>query len=276
MIDRSHSLSLTRQTQLLGISRGSVYYLPRLTSEADLALMRRIDELHLEHPFMGARMLRRQLQRQGIHVGRRHLGTLMERMGIEALCPQPGTSKRHPQHKIYPYLLRKVAIRRANQVWALDTTYIPMARGFVYLTAVVDVASRMVLAHKVAVTLEAIHAKEVVEQAFARYGTPEIVNTDQGSQFTAEEFTHAVLSRGCRLSMDGKGAWRDNVFVERLWRTIKYERVYLRVYDAVSAARTDVALYLDWYNRERVHSRVEERTPEQAYWALLPKLAMAA
>ncbi len=276
MIDRSHSLSLTRQTQLLGISRGSVYYLPRLTSEADLALMRRIDELHLEHPFLGARMLRRQLQRQGIHVGRRHLGTLMERMGIEALCPQPGTSKRHPQHKVYPYLLRKVAIRRANQVWALDTTYIPMARGFVYLTAVVDVASRMVLAHKVAVTLEAIHATEVVEQAFARYGTPEIVNTDQGSQFTAEEFTHAVLSRGCRLSMDGKGAWRDNVFVERLWRTIKYERVYLRVYDAVSAARTDVALYLDWYNRERVHSRVEERTPEQAYWALLPKLAMAA
>ena len=276
MIDRSHSLSLTRQTQLLGISRGSVYYLPRLTSEADLALMRRIDELHLEHPFMGARMLRRQLQRQGIHVGRRHLGTLLERMGIEAQCPQPGTSKRHPQHKIYPYLLRKVAIRRANQVWALDTTYIPMARGFVYLTAVVDVASRMVLAHKVAVTLEAIHAKEVVEQAFARYGTPEIVNTDQGSQFTAEEFTHAVLSRGCRLSMDGKGAWRDNVFVERLWRTIKYERVYLRVYDAVSAARTDVALYLDWYNRERGHSRIEDRTPEQAYWALLPKLAMAA
>ena len=276
MIDRSHSLSLTRQTQLLGISRGSVYYLPRLTSEADLALMRRIDELHLEHPFMGARMLRRQLQRQGIHVGRRHLGTLMERMGIEALCPQPGTSKRHPQHKVYPYLLRKVAIRRANQVWALDTTYIPMARGFVYLTAVVDVASRMVLAHKVAVTLEAIHATEVVEQAFARYGTPEIVNTDQGSQFTAEEFTHAVLSRGCRLSMDGKGAWRDNVFVERLWRTIKYERVYLRAYDAVSAARTDVALYLDWYNRERVHSRIEDRTPEQAYWALLPKLAMAA
>ena len=276
MIDRSHSLSLTRQTQLLGISRGSVYYLPRPTSEADLALMRRIDELHLEHPFMGARMLRRQLQRQGIHVGRRHLGTLMERMGIEALCPQPGTSKRHPQHKIYPYLLRKVAIRRANQVWALDTTYIPMARGFVYLTAVVDVASRMVLAHKVAVTLEAIHAKEVIEQAFARYGTPEIVNTDQGSQFTADEFTHAVLSRGCRLSMDGKGAWRDNVFVERLWRTIKYERVYLRVYDAVSAARTDVALYLDWYNRERGHSRIEDRTPEQAYWALLPKLAMAA
>ena len=202
--------------------------------------------------------------------------TLMERMGIQALCPQPGTSKRHPQHKIYPYLLRKVAIRRANQVWALDTTYIPMARGFVYLTAVVDVASRMVLAHKVAITLEACHAKEIIEQAFARYGLPEIVNTDQGSQFTAEEFTNAVLSRGCKLSMDGKGAWRDNVFVERLWRSVKYERVYLRAYGAVSEAKIDVAQYIDWYNCERVHSSIEHRPPEQAFWELLPKIAQAA
>jgi putative transposase len=276
MIDREHPLSLVRQARLLEISRSAVYYQPRPTSEADLALMRRIDELHLEHPFMGARMMRRQLQRQNIHVGRRHLGTLMERMGIQALCPQPGTSKRHPQHKIYPYLLRKVAIRQANQVWALDTTYIPMARGFVYLTAVVDVASRMVLAHKVAITLEACHAKEVIEQAFARYGVPQIVNTDQGSQFTAEEFTHAVLARGCKLSMDGKGAWRDNVFVERLWRSVKYERVYLRAYGAVSEAKTDVATYIDWYNRERVHSSIEDRPPEQAYWELLPKIAQAA
>jgi putative transposase len=168
MIDREHPLSVTRQARLLEISRGAVYYQPRPTSEADLALMRRIDELHLEHPFMGASMIRRKLQRQSIHIGRRHLSTLMERMGIQALCPQPGTSKRHPQDKIYPYLLRKVAIRRANQVWALDTTYIPMARGFVYLTAVVDAASRMVLAHKVAITLEACHAKEIIEQAFAR------------------------------------------------------------------------------------------------------------
>ena len=182
MIDREHPLSVVRQARLLEISRGAVYYQPRPTSESDLALMRRIDELHLEHPFMGARMLRRQLQRQGIHVGRRHMGTLMQRMGIQALCPQPGTSKRHPHHKVYPYLLRKVAIRRANQVWALDTTYIPMKRGFVYLTAVVDVASRRVLAHKVAITLEACHASEVIEQAFARFGVPEIVNTDQGSQ----------------------------------------------------------------------------------------------
>ncbi len=190
MIDRKDPLSVVRQARLLDISRGSVYYRPRPTSEADLALM--------------------------------------QRMGIQALCPQPGTSERNPQHKVYPYLLRKVAIRRANQVWALDTTYIRMARGFVYLRAVVDLASRRALAHKVAITLEACHACEVIEQAFARFGVPEIVNTDQGGQFTAEDFTEAVLSRGCRLSMDGKGAWRDNVFVERLWRTIKYEQVYLR------------------------------------------------
>jgi putative transposase len=184
MIDRDHALPITRQASLLGMSRGSVYYLPRATSEADLELMRRIDELHLEFPFMGARMLRRQLHRQGVEVGRRHIVTLMRRMSIEALAPQPGTSKRAPGHKVYPYLLRKLAIERSNQVWALDTTYIPMARGFVYLTAVVDVASRRVLAHKVAITLEACHAREVIEQAFARWGTPEIVNTDQGSQFT--------------------------------------------------------------------------------------------
>ena len=276
MIDREHPLSVVRQAKLLQISRGAVYYRSRLTSDADLALMRRIDELHLEHPFMGARMLRRMLARQGIFVGRRHLGTLMLRMGIQALCPQPGTSQRHRQHKVYPYLLRKVAISRTNQVWALDTTYIPMARGFVYLTAVVDVASRKVLAHKVAITLEACHAREILEEAFARHGVPEIVNTDQGSQFTAEEFTHAVLSRGVRLSMDGKGAWRDNVFVERLWRTIKYERVYLRAYDGVSAARADVAQFIDWYNTGRPHSSLGDKTPDQAYWALLPSLQAAA
>jgi putative transposase len=276
MIDREHTLSLTRQAKLLQISRGSVYYQPQPISDSDLALMRLIDQLHLEHPFMGVRMLKRMLVRQGVHVGRRHLATLMGRMGIQALCPQPGTSRRHPQHKIYPYLLRKVRIERANQVWALDTTYIPMARGFVYLTAVVDVASRKVLAHKVAITLEACHARDVIEQAFARYGTPQIVNTDQGSQFTAEEFTHAVLSRGCRLSMDGKGAWRDNVFVERLWRTIKYERVYLRAYDGVSIARADLAKFIDWYNTERPHSSLDDQTPDQAYWARMPEMKEAA
>ncbi len=276
MIDRNHELSVTRQAQLLGMSRGSVYYLPRPTSAADLALMRRIDELHLEHPFMGARMLRDQLHRQGLLVGRRHVTTLMRRMGIAALAPQPGTSKRAPGHKVYPYLLRKLAITASNQVWALDTTYIPMARGFVYLTAVVDVASRKVLAHRVAITLEAIHAKEVIEQALSQYGAPEIVNTDQGSQFSAEEFTRVVLEAGCKLSMDGRGAWRDNVFVERLWRSLKYERVYLKAYDSVSAARADIAEYLAWYNTHRCHSSLERATPDEAYFAGMPELKMAA
>lgn len=276
MIDREHELSISRQAKLLEISRGTVYYLPRPVSPAALALMRKIDELHLEHPFMGARMLRDQLARQGIRAGRRHIRTLMLRMGIEALAPQPGTSKAAPGHKIYPYLLRNLAITRANQVWALDTTYIPMARGFVYLTAVVDVVSRKVLAHKLAITLEAIHAKEVIEQAFARYGAPEIVNTDQGSQFTAEEFTSAVLAKGCKLSMDGRGAWRDNVFVERLWRSVKYERVYLKAYDGVSVARADIADYLGWYNAHRSHSSLERLTPNEKYLAALPPMAQAA
>jgi len=276
MIDREHALPITRQAQLLGMNRGAVYYLPRPTSAADLELMRRIDELHLEYPFMGAPMLRRQLRGEGVHVGRRHIATLMQRMGIEAIAPQPGTSHRAPGHKVFPYLLRKLVIACSNQVWALDTTYIPMARGFVYLTVVVDVASRKELAHKVAITLEAVHAKEVIEQAFARYGTPEIVNTDQGSQFTAEEFTRVVLAKGCKLSMDGRGAWRDNVFVERLWRSVKYERVYLKAYDSVSAARADIAEYLVWYNTHRPHSSVDRLTPDEKYLAALPQMKRAA
>jgi putative transposase len=276
MIDRDHQLSVTRQAELLAISRGSVYYLPRPVSEADRALMRRLDELHLEHPFMGARMLRDQLWREGTQVGRRHVTTLMVRMGIQALAPQPGTSKQAPGHKIYPYLLRSLAITRSNQVWALDTTYIPMASGFVYLTAVVDVASRKVLAHRVAITLEACHAREVIEQALAKYGAPEIVNTDQGSQFSAEEFTSVVLAAGCKLSMDGRGAWRDNVFVERVWRSVKYERVYLKAYDSVSAARCDIADYLTWYNAHRAHSSLDRSTPDEAYFAGLAQLKLAA
>jgi putative transposase len=276
MIDRTHPLSITRQAKLLDISRGTVYYLPRPVSPADLSLMRRIDELHLEHPFMGARQLRDQLARQGIHAGRQRIRTLMLRMGIEALAPQPGTSKAAPGHKIYPYLLRKLAITRANQVWALDTTYVAMAKGFVYLTAVVDVASRKVLAHKVAITLEAEHAREVIEQAFKRYGTPEIVNTDQGSQFTVTEFTDVVLAQGCKLSMDGRGAWRDNVFVERLWRSVKYERVYLKAYDSVSAARADITDYFAWYNAHRPRSGLDRITPDNKYFGTLPGMALAA
>ena len=273
MIDRDDKLPVCRQAKLLQISRGTVYYMPRLPIEADLALMRRIDELHLEYPFMGQRMLIRQLKRTGAVVGRVHMRTLMRRMGISAMAPQPGTSHPAPGHKIYPYLLRHVNITAANQVWALDTTYIPMQRGFVYLTAVVDVASRRVLAHKVAITLEACHATQVIKQALARYGTPAIVNTDQGSQFTATEFTEVVLGTGCKLSMDGRGAWRDNVFVERLWRTVKYEHVYKHVYASVSVAKTQIAQYIDWYNVGRVHSSLDDQTPDQAYWDKLPKLA---
>ena len=276
MIDRAHDLSITKQVKLLDISRGVVYYQPRPVGADDLALMRRLDELHMAHPALGSRMLRSVLAQEGIHAGRRHISTLMRRMGIESVAPKPGTSKARPGHKIYPYLLRNIAITRANQVWALDTTYIPMAKGFVYLTAVVDVASRRVLAHKVATTLEAHHAVEIMEEAFARYGMPEIVNTDQGSQFTAAEFTDVVLSRGIKLSMDGKGAWRDNVFVERLWRSVKYERVYLKGYDSVSEARTDVADYFDWYNAKRPHSSLGDQTPDQFYWQNLPDMKMAA
>ena len=213
MIDPTHDLSIKRQAQLAGISRGTVYYLPQPVSQADLDVMRRIDVLHLEHPFMGARMLRDMLNRQrDAHgqpratVGRKHVTTLMRRMGISALYRKPGTSAKHPGHTIYPYLLRGVKIERANQVWALDTTYIPMAKGFVYLTAVVDVASRKVFAHKVAITLEACHATEIIEQAFARYGTPEIVNTDQGSPFAAEEFTRPRCSGQELQTVDGR-AW---------------------------------------------------------------------
>ena len=276
MIDRNGKLSISRQAKLLGISRGSVYYLPQGASQAELALMRQIDELHLEHPFMGARQLVRQLRRLGFEVGRLHVRTLMLRMGIQAMAPQPGGSKPAPGHKVYPYLLRNVAVVRVNQVWALDTTYIPMRQGFVYLTAIVDVASRRVMAHKVAITLEACHAKEILQQALARHGTPEIVNTDQGSQFTAEEFTAVVLASGAKLSMDGRGAWRDNVFVERLWRSVKYEHVYKHAYANVAAARTKIGAYLDWYNKDRAHSSIDDQTPDEAYWASLPELKKAA
>ncbi|WP_370889225.1 IS3 family transposase [Caballeronia sp. RCC_10] len=276
MIDRDHALPVTQQARLVGISRSSAYYHSRGVSEADLNLMRRIDELHLEHPFAGARMLARLLRREGIRVGRRHVGTLMKRMGIEALYRKPNTSRKHAAHKIWPYLLRDRKIDRANQVWALDTSYIPMAKGFVYLTAVVDWASRRVLAHRVANTLESCHAVEALEEAFAKYGLPEIVNTDQGSQFTATEFTNAVLARNVLLSMDGKGAWRDNVFIERVWRSVKYEEVYLKAYDSVGHARRSIGSYLNWYNQNRPHSRLADQTPDEAYFATLPAIKSAA
>ena len=276
MIDATHALPISRQAQLAGISRGSVYYVPKSVSAADLVLMRRLDELHLEHPFMGARMLRDQLNREGFDVGRKHVGTLMKRMGMAALYRKPGTSTKHPGHDVYPYLLRGLTINRANQVWALDTTYIPMAKGFVYLTAVMDWASRKVLASRVAITLEACHAVDVLHEAFTRHGTPEMVNTDQGSQFTAQAFVHAVKDRGCHLSMDGRGAWRDHVFVERLWKSVKYEQVYLHAYDSVTEARQSIMQYLDWYNRARPHSSLDRQTPDEAYAVMLPTGKLAA
>ncbi|OAI19072.1 integrase [Methylomonas koyamae] len=276
MIDRQAKLPIGRQAKLLGISRGSVYYLPKPVSERDLDIMRRLDELHLKHPFMGARQLRDQLNLQVLQIGRKDVKTLMKRMGIEAVYCKPNTSKKTPGHEIFPYLLRGMTIHRANQVWALDTTYIPLAKGFAYLTAVVDWATRKVLAAKVAITLEACYAVDVLEQAFKHYGRPDIVNTDQGSQFTAKAFVEAVKSQGCQLSMDGRGAWRDNVFVERLWRSVKYERVYLHAYDSVGQARTSILDYFEWYNHERRHSSLKRKTPHQAYNDGLPTLSLAA
>lgn len=276
MIDRTHKLSVSRQAELLNISRGAVYYLPKPTSQADLAIMNAIDKLHLEFPFMGARQLRRELLKQNFTVGRLHIRSLMRKMDISALVPQPGTSKRNPQHKVFPYLLRTLVINRSNQAWALDTTYIRMARGFVYLTAVVDIYSRRILAHRTAITLESCHAADALKEAYSRFGKPEIVNTDQGSQFTAQDFVDAVLDHGVKLSMDGRGAWRDNVFVERVWRSVKYERVYLRAYESVSQARQDIAQYIDWYNTERGHSSLDGKTPEQVWLSSMPPLNKAA
>ena len=233
MIDREHDLSITKQAEVLKISRGSVYYLPRPVSAADLAIMRHLDQLHLEFPFAGSRMLRGLLALQGCKIGRRHVKTLMRRMGIEALYRRPRTTRPEPGHKIYPYLLRGIEITRPNQVWAMDITYIPMARGFVYLAVVLDWATRRVLSWRLSITMEAAWCVETLEDALTRHGKPEIFNTDQGSQFTGTAFTGLLAGNGIAISMDGKGAWRDNVFVERLWRSVKYEEVYLRAYQSV-------------------------------------------
>jgi len=276
MIDRTHPLPIKRQAELVGISRGTVYYHPEPISAADLALMRRLDELHLEHPFAGSRMLRDLLRREGSAVGRRHVATLMRRMGIEAIYRKPNTSRRHPAHPVYPYLLRGLEIERANQVWAMDITYIPMARGFVYLTAVMDWHSRKVLAHRISITLEADSCVEALREAIARHGAPEIMNTDQGSQFTGADFTDVLKEHGIAISMDGRGQWRDNVFVERLWKSVKYEEVYLKAYETVSAARAGIATYLDFYNTRRPHRAHGGHTPDAIYFGTLAPMQAAA
>jgi putative transposase len=275
MIDGDHGLSIAKQARALGISRGSVYYSPRAASPADLAIMRRMDELHLDFPFAGSRMLRDLLNREGIEVGRRHVATLMKRMGITALYRKPNTSKPAAGHKIYPYLLRGVTVDRPDQAWAMDFTYVPMARGFVYLAAVVDWYSRRVLAWRLSITMEAAFCVEALEEALACHGKPDVFNTDQGSQFTGQDFTGVLLKAGVAISMDGKGAWRDNVFVERLWRSVKYEEIYLRAYDTVGEARASIGRYLAFYNGRRPHSSLDRKTPDQAYFDRLPQTAAA-
>jgi len=270
MIDRTHPLSLTKQAAALGISRGSVYYQPQPVSEHDQKLMNRIDRLHLECPFAGARMLRDLLNAEGFKVGRKHVASLMRKMGIEALYRKPKTTQRHPEHRVYPYRLRGLTIDRPNQVWAMDITYIPMARGFVYLTVVLDWYSRRVLAHRVSISMDTSFCLDALEEAIDKYGTPEIVNTDQGSQFTSQAFTGYLKDNEIEISMDGKGSWRDNVFVERLWRTVKYEHVYLHAYDSSSEAKTKLSRYFDFYNQRRPHSRLDRQTPDQVYFNSLP------
>lgn len=275
MIERGHALPLTRQAEVLKLSRSSLYYRPRPVSAADLAVMRRIDELHLDYPFAGSGMLRDLLRGEGVAIGRQRVATMMKRMGIQALYRRPNTSKPAPGHKIYPYLLRGVTVGRPNQVWAMDITYIAMARGFVYLAAVIDWFSRRVLAWRVSITMEVEFCLDAVGDALARHGRPEIFNTDQGSQFTSAAFTGLLLENAIAISMDGRGAWRDNVFVERLWRSVKYEEVYLRAYDSVGEARASLGRYLDFYNRRRPHSSLDARTPDRAYFDDLPQLVAA-
>ena len=275
MIDRDHELSVSKQCAALGISRGSIYYEPAAVSASDLVLMHRLDEMHLAHPHAGSRMLKDLLAAEGSKVGRRHVRTLMERMGIEAIYRRPRTSKPAAGHKIFPYLLRGLTIDRANQVWASDITYIRMERGFVYLAAVMDWFARRILAWRLSIALGEDFCVDAVDEALRLYGSPEIFNTDQGSQFTSDAFTEVLIGNGIDISMDGKGAWRDNVFIERFWRTLKYEEVYLKAYESVAEARSSIGRFLEFYNGGRPHSALDRRTPDQAYYASLPRCVAA-
>jgi putative transposase len=275
MIDREHGLPLKRQVALLRLSRSRLYYEPRPVPDFELAIMRRIDALHLDYPFAGSRMLRDLLRGEGIVIGREMVRTMMRRMCIEALYRRPNTSKPCPGHKIYPYLLRGLAVERPNQAWCMDITYIPMARGFVYLAAVVDWFTRRVLAWRLSITIEVDFCLDAVEEALAKHGRPEIFNTDQGSQFTSAAFTGLLLENKIAISMDGRGSWRDNVFVERLWRSVKYEEVYLRAYDSVGDARASLGRYLIFYNALRPHSSLDARTPDDAYFNHPPQRVAA-
>jgi putative transposase len=275
MIDREHTLPLTRQSRILELSRSSLYYEAVPISDRDLELMRLIDEIHLKHPFMGSRSIRDQLQDMGHKVGRQHVSTLMRKMGISALYRKPRLSKPHPEHKVYPYLLRGLEISRANQVWASDISYIPMARGFCYLVVIMDWASRKVLAWRLSNTLDASFCTEALEEAIMKYETPDIFNTDQGSQFTSDAFIKILKNHDIDISMDGKGRWLDNVFVERLWRSVKYEDVYLKAYGSIAEARQGLREYFEFYNNRRRHQSLDRRTPDDVYWSTLPQKVAA-
>jgi putative transposase len=275
MIDRAHPLPVSRQTRLLGLARSSVYYRPASTAERDLALMAAIDEIHTELPFYGIRRIRGELRARDFAVGRQHVATLMRRMGIAAIAPKRRASKPAPGHKIYPYLLRGLEICEAGHVWCADVTYLPMRKGFCYLTAIMDWASRRVLAWRLSNTLDAAFCIEALEEALERNDRPAIFNTDQGSQFTCEDFTGLLRDHGVAISMDGRGRWLDNVFIERLWRSVKHEEVYLKAYENLTEARRELAVYFDFYNRRRRHQGLADRTPDEVYWSTLRTQAAA-
>jgi putative transposase len=259
-------VSVERRCELLKVPRASYYRgLPSGLRQGDLELMRRIDVLYLEHPWMGSRSLVDQLNAPEEPVGRDRVRRLMRVMGIESLAPKPGTSKRHPKHPVYPYLLRGMTIDRPNQVWATDITYIPMARGFMYLIAIMDWASRKVLSWRLSNTLDTRFCVEALKEALLKYGAPEIFNTDQGCQFTSEAFTSVLKAWNVRISMDGKGRFKDNIFIERLWRTLKYERIYLKSYETGAELSRDLTIWFNWYNDNRKHSSLDRQTPNEAY-----------
>ena len=270
MIDRTHELSISRQCSILEICRSSFYYQAVPMDQRDVELTRGIDEIHLKYPFYGSRKVRDELRDKGYQIGRGHVRTLMRKMDIHALYQKPRLSVPHPSHKVYPYLLRGLDITRANHVWVTDICYLPMARGFCYLIAVMDWASRRVLAWRLSNTLDPSFCTEALEEAIQRYGTPEIFNTDQGSQFTSEAFTGILASHGIKISMDGKGRWMDNVFIERLWKSVKYEDIYLKAYNSIAEARRGLGDYFDFYNQRRRHQGLDNRIPDEVYWSSRP------
>ncbi len=276
MIDKNAKLPITKQCKILSLSRSGVYYKPVPINPKDLELMRQIDEIHLSCPFYGSRNIRDELWARGYDVGRDRVRRLMRLMGVEALYTKPKTSKPHPGHKKYPYLLRSLSITRPNQVWASDITYIPMPKGFCYLVAIIDWSSRMVLSWRLSNTLDSSFCVEVLEEAISIYGCPEIFNTDQGSQFTSEEFTKTLSTQNISISMDGKGRWRDNVFIERLWRSVKYEDIYLKSYGSMKEVKRGLIKYFRFYNQKRWHQNFDRRTPAMVYFNTLPQRQVAA